>query len=97
MPDDRSTAERVTDALAGSPRRYDPIAVFEVIVTRRNGDDQAIGDLAELQRIFGDAEVTRIIAQCAYALGHNRGAASWPADLKPGALAWQVAAEIEHR
>jgi hypothetical protein len=93
-PTEPTTRERVHAAIAGTPYRYDPVALIEAIVTRRNGDDQALGDLAELQRLFGDSEVTRMVAQCAYALGHQRGASGMAAELKPAALAWGVAMEV---
>jgi hypothetical protein len=92
-----TTREQVEAALAGSPYHYDPLAVIEEIVSRRNGDDQALGDLAELQRRFGDSEVCRMMMQCAYALAWRRGSAGLPAELRPGALAWDVAGEVEHR
>jgi hypothetical protein len=71
-----------------------PAEILEAIRLRRNGDEQAMGDLSGLQEAFGDEELTRILIQCGYALGYHHAAEGKPYQLKPGALAWVVIEEL---
>jgi hypothetical protein len=71
-----------------------PAEIITAIRERRNGDDQALGELATLQAAFGDAEITRIVMQCAYALGYRRAATIGDPELRFGALAWVVIEEL---
>jgi hypothetical protein len=71
-----------------------PAEIIDAIRDRRNGDDQALGDLAALQEAFGDTEIVRIVMQCAYALGYRRAAIVRDPELRFGALAWVVIEEL---
>jgi hypothetical protein len=72
----------------------DPADIIRAIRTQRNGEEQASGDLASLQAGLGDADMTRIMLQCGYALGYCHSAMGQPPHLKPAALAWTAVAEL---
>jgi hypothetical protein len=92
MPTDHGPVSHRGDHAAYEAK--EPRDLMAAIRLNRNGDDQALGDLAALQTALGDDDATRIIAQCAYVLGYQTAAEGHEPTLKPGALAWIVIAEL---
>jgi hypothetical protein len=87
--------------------RKTPAEIIGSIRERRDGQDQARGDLAALQSALeehGQAladldrdDLARIYLQCGYALGYRHGSAFRGPQLRLRALAWLVVDELAFR